>query len=52
MAEWSKEVFAKNLQYYMALNDKNQKELANIVGVSAPTINDWLKAKNIRELTK
>lgn len=45
MVAWSKEVFAKNLKRYMEENGENQKELAEIVGVSAPTVNDWLKAK-------
>jgi repressor LexA len=31
---------------------KNQKELAEIVGVSAPTMNDWLKAKKYPRIDK
>ena len=42
---WSKEVFAKNLKKYMEAFGKNQKEIAAIIGVSAPTINGWLQAK-------
>ena len=49
---WSKEVFAKNLRYYMENRGKNQKELAEIVGVSAPTMNDWLKAKKYPRIDK
>ena len=49
---WSKEVFAKNLRYYMESRGKNQKELAEIVGVSAPTVNDWLKAKKYPRIDK
>ena len=49
---WSKEVFAKNLRYYMESKGKNQKELAEIVGVSAPTMNDWLKAKKYPRIDK
>lgn len=45
MANWSKEVFARNLKMYMDMKGKTQKELAEIVGVSAPTMNDWIKAK-------
>lgn len=44
MVIWSKEVFAKNLRRYMEENNINQKELAEIAGVSPPTVNDWLKA--------
>lgn len=49
---WSKEVFANNLRYYMESKGKNQKELAEIVGVSAPTMNDWLKAKKYPRIDK
>lgn len=50
--EWSKEVFAKNLTYYMEKANKNQKEMAAIVGVSAPTFNEWLKAKKFPRIDK
>lgn len=49
---WSKDVFARNLQYYMTKAGKNQKEMAQIVGVSAPTVNDWLKAKKYPRIDK
>ena len=52
MAVWSKEVFAKNLRYYMERKGKTQKELSEIVGVSAPTMNDWLKAKKYPRIDK
>ena len=40
--EWSKEVFSRNLRRYMKLSGKNQKELANIIGVSPTAFNRWL----------
>lgn len=49
---WSKDVLSKNLRYYMESRGKNQKELAEIVGVSAPTMNDWLKAKKYPRIDK
>ena len=49
---WSKEVFARNLRCYMESRGKNQKELAEIVGVSAPTMNDWLKGKKYPRIDK
>ncbi len=52
MAVWSKEVFAKNLKMYMERKGKTQKELAEIVGVSAPTMNDWIKAKKFPRIDK
>lgn len=52
MATWSKEVFAKNLKMYMDRRGITQKELAEIAGVSAPTVNDWLKAKKYPRIDK
>lgn len=52
MATWSKEVFAKNLKYYMERKGISQKELAEIVGVSAPALNDWIKAKKYPRIDK
>lgn len=52
MATWSKEVFAKNLKRYMERKDISQKELSLIVGVSAPTINEWIKAKKYPRIDK
>lgn len=50
--EWSKEIMAKNLRYYMEAFGKNQKEMAAIAGVSAPTFNDWLKEKKYPRIDK
>lgn len=52
MASWSKEVFSKNLQYFMRLKGISQKELAEIVGVSAPTLNEWIKGKKFPRIDK
>lgn len=49
---WSKEVFARNLRMYMERSGKTQKEMAEIVGVSAPTFNEWLKAKKFPRIDK
>lgn len=49
---WSKEVFAENLKAYMESRGKTQKEIAEIVGVSAPTVNDWIKAKKYPRIDK
>lgn len=50
--EWSNEVFASNLRRYMESRGKTQKELAEIVGVSAPTMHDWLKGKKLPRMDK
>ena len=52
MAEWSKEIFAKNLRKYMEEEDLTQKEVADIAKVSAPTVNDWLKSKKYPRIDK
>lgn len=45
--EWTIDTFTKNLKFYMDKFEKNQKEMAEIVGVSAPTFHDWLKGKKM-----
>jgi len=50
--EWSKTIFAKNLRYYMEVSGKNQKELAVVAGVSAPTFNEWINAKKFPRIDK
>lgn len=52
MEKWSKEVFARNLRHYLSLSGKNQKELAQIIGVSAPTMHDWCKGKMFPRIDK
>lgn len=52
MVIWSKEVFAKNLRFYLERSGRTQKELAEIVGVSAPTMNDWTKGKKYPRIDK
>ena len=48
----NREVFAKNLAYYVERSGKTQKELAEIVGVSKSTFNDWMKAKKYPRIDK
>lgn len=52
MAIWSKEVFARNLRMYMERRGISQKELSEIVGVSATAINDWANAKKFPRIDK
>lgn len=52
MAAWSREVFSKNLQKYIERSGKTQKEIAEIVGVSAPTMHDWVKGKKFPRIDK
>lgn len=50
--ELSKQVFSRNLKRYMESSGKNQKELAEIAGVTAPTFNEWIKGKKFPRIDK
>lgn len=50
--KWSKKIFARNLRRYMELSGKNQKELADIAGVSPPTFNEWINEKKFPRIDK
>lgn len=41
--EEQKRIFSKNLRYYLSLNNMQQKELAQILGIQPSTITNWLK---------
>ena len=42
----SREIFKKNLPYYMSLAGVNQVELAKAVGVSKSTVSTWLSGRS------
>ena len=48
----NKETFARNLLYYIEKHGKEQKELAEIVGVAPSTFNAWVKAKKYPRIDK
>lgn len=48
----NREVFSKNLAYYIEKSGRTQKEIAEIVGVSTSTFNDWVKAKKYPRIDK
>lgn len=48
----NKEVFAKNLAYYVERSGRSQKELSEVVGVATSTFNDWMKAKKYPRIDK
>lgn len=52
MAEWTKETFARNLRYYLSQTGKTQKELSQIIGVSAPTMHEWCSGKKTPRMDK
>lgn len=48
----SKEIFAKNLKRLMDEYGKNQKEMAELIGISPTAINDWLLCKKYPRMDK
>ena len=48
----NKEIFAKNLSYYVRRSGRDQKEIAEIVGVAPSTFNEWVKAKKYPRMDK
>lgn len=48
----NKEIFAKNLTYYMSTRGKEQKEVAEAIGVAPSTFNAWMKAKKYPRIDK
>lgn len=48
----NREVFSKNLLYYIERSGRTQKEIAEVVGVSTSTFNDWVKAKKYPRIDK
>lgn len=48
----NREVFSKNLAYYIERSGRTQKEIAEIVGVSTSTFNDWVKGKKYPRIDK
>lgn len=50
--KWSKKIFARNLRRYMELSGKNQKEIAEKIGVTPPTFNEWINEKKFPRIDK
>ena len=48
----NKEVFAKNLVMYLERSGRSQREMAEIVGVSSSTFNDWTKGRKYPRIDK
>ena len=48
----NKEVFAKNLAYYVERSGKDQKVIAEDIGVAPSTFNEWMKAKKYPRIDK
>lgn len=48
----NKDVFAKNLTRYLDRFGKSQREMAEIIGVSPSTFNDWAKGRKYPRIDK
>lgn len=47
-----KHIFSKNLNYYITLSGKQQKEVAKDLGISPTTFNSWCVGKIFPRLSK
>lgn len=48
----NKETFAKNLSYYLMELGKTQKEVAEAIGVTPTSLNEWMKGKKYPRIDK
>lgn len=48
----NKEVFSKNLKWYLEQTGKTQKEIADYLHVNPSSVNDWVKAKKYPRIDK
>ena len=48
----NKEVFSKNLRFYLEMSDKTQKDVALAIGVTPASLNEWLKGKKYPRIDK
>jgi repressor LexA len=48
----NKNIFARNLQWYMEVNGKSRKDVSDAIGVSYYTFTDWVKGKKYPRMDK
>ena len=48
----NKEIFARNLKFYLGQTGKTQKEIAEFLQVNPSSVNDWIKAKKYPRIDK
>lgn len=51
-AEKNKKVFAKNFNYYLAINGKTQADIVDHFGITASTVSDWANGKKYPRVDK
>lgn len=47
-----KEIFARNLNYYMSINGKSRNDLCHALGFNYYTVTDWVNAKKMPRMDK
>lgn len=48
----NREIFSKNLSYYIEISKRDQKEIAKKIGVAPSTFNEWTKGKKYPRIDK
>ena len=48
----NKEIFAQNLSHYLDKTGRDQREVAEVVGVAPSTFNEWVKGKKYPRVDK
>ena len=48
----NKDIFIKNLNHYLTLSGKMQKEVADAIGISRGTFCDWMKGRAFPRMDK
>lgn len=48
----NKEIFSKNLKYYMTINNKNRNDICDILGFKYSTFSDWYNGNKYPRIDK
>ena len=48
----NRETFAKNLNFYLTKSGRTQKEIADAIGVTPASLNEWIKGKKYPRIDK
>lgn len=51
-SERNKKIFAKNFNYYLAINGKNQNDIVRDLNITASTVSDWANGKKYPRVDK
>lgn len=51
-SEMNKKIFAKNFNYYLAINNKTQADIVSDLKITASTVSDWANGKKYPRVDK